>query len=201
MKMRIAVAISGRGSNLEALLGALGPGARAQVALVVSDRPEATGLNRARDRRLPAETLVHPDDGDEWLRLLWRFQIDLVVLAGYVKLVPAPVIAAYRGRIINIHPALLPAFGGKGMYGRRVHQAVLASGAQESGATVHLVDEVYDRGTVLAQARVPVLPGDTADTLAERVLAVEHRLLPAAVLAAAAAGRPVPLPDPVASPS
>ena len=199
MKMRIAVAISGRGSNLEALLGALGPNARAQVALVVSDRPEAPGLSRARDRRLPAETLAHPDDGDEWLRLLWRFQIDLVVLAGYVKLVPAPVIGAYRGRIINIHPALLPAFGGKGMYGRRVHQAVLASGAQESGATVHLVDEVYDRGAVLAQARVPVLPDDTADTLAERVLAVEHRLLPAAVLAAAAAGRPVPLPDTVAS--
>jgi formyltetrahydrofolate-dependent phosphoribosylglycinamide formyltransferase len=201
MKMRIAVAISGRGSNLEALLGALGPSARAQVALVVSDRPEAAGLSRARDLRLPAEALSHPDDGDEWLRLLWRFQIDLVVLAGYVKLVPAPVIAAYRGRIINIHPALLPAFGGKGMYGRRVHQAVLASGAQESGATVHLVDEVYDRGAVLAQARVPVLPGDTVDTLAERVLAVEHRLLPAVVLAAAAAGRPVPLPDPVATSS
>ena len=200
MKMRIAVAISGRGSNLEALLGALGPSARAQVALVVSDRPEAAGLTRARDRRLPAEALAHPDDGDEWLRLLWRFQIDLVVLAGYVKLIPAPVIAAYRGRIINIHPALLPAFGGKGMYGRRVHEAVLASGAQESGATVHLVDEVYDRGAVLAQARVPVLPGDTAETLAERVLAVEHRLLPAAVLAAAAAGRPVPLKEsPVAS--
>jgi formyltetrahydrofolate-dependent phosphoribosylglycinamide formyltransferase len=201
MKMRIAVAISGRGSNLEALLGALGPGARAQVALVLSDRAEAAGLDRARDRGIPVEALSHPAEGDEWLRLLWRFQIDLVVLAGYVKLVPAPVIAAYRGRIMNIHPALLPAFGGKGMYGRRVHQAVLASGARESGATVHLVDEVYDRGAVLAQARVPVLPGDTADTLAERVLAVEHRLLPAAVLAAAAAGRPVPVVDPVGSSS
>jgi formyltetrahydrofolate-dependent phosphoribosylglycinamide formyltransferase len=201
MKMRIAVAISGRGSNLEALLDALGPGARAQVALVLSDRAEAAGLDRARNRGIPAETLSHPADSDEWLRLLWRFRIDLVVLAGYVKLVPAPVIAAYRGRIINIHPALLPAFGGKGMYGRRVHQAVLDSGARESGATVHLVDEVYDRGAVLAQVRVPVLPGDTADTLAERVLAVEHRLLPAAVLAAAKAGRPVPLPDVVESPS
>jgi phosphoribosylglycinamide formyltransferase 1 len=193
MKMRIAVALSGRGSNLEALLGALGPGARAQVALVVSDRSKAAGLDRARERRIPTEVLFHPEDGDEWLRLLWRFQIDLVVLAGYVKLVPAPVIAAYRGRIINIHPALLPAFGGKGMYGRRVHQAVLASGVQESGATVHLVDEEYDRGAVLAQARVPVLPGDTPEILAERVLAVEHRLLPAAVLAAATAGRPVPV--------
>ena len=193
MKMRIAVALSGRGSNLEALLSALGPGARAQVALVVSDRAEAAGLDHARDRGIPAQVLSQPADGDEWLRLLWRFQIDLVVLAGYVKLVPAPVIAAYRGRIINIHPGLLPEFGGKGMYGLRVHQAVLASGAQESGATVHLVDEVYDHGAVLAQARVPVLSGDTPDTLAERVLAVEHRLLPATVLAAATAGRPVPL--------
>jgi phosphoribosylglycinamide formyltransferase 1 len=201
MKMRIAVAISGRGSNLEALLSALGPGARAQVALVMSDRAEAAGLDRARGRGIPAEALSHPDDGDEWLRLLWRFQIDLVVLAGYVKLVPASVIASYRGRIINIHPALLPAFGGKGMYGRRVHEAVLASGARESGATVHLVDEVYDHGRVLAQVRVPVLPGDTPQRLAARVLEVEHRLLPAAVLAAAQAGRPVALPDPVESSS
>jgi formyltetrahydrofolate-dependent phosphoribosylglycinamide formyltransferase len=201
MKMRIAVAISGRGSNLEALLGALRAGARAEVALVVSDRAEAAGLERARARRIPAEVLARPDDADEWVRLLWRFRIDLVVLAGYVKLIPAPVVAAYRGRIINVHPALLPDFGGKGMYGHRVHEAVLASGARETGATVHLVDEDYDRGAVLAQIRVPVLPGDTPDTLADRVLAAEHRLLPAAVLAAAAAGRPVALADPVESPS
>jgi formyltetrahydrofolate-dependent phosphoribosylglycinamide formyltransferase len=193
MKMRIAVALSGRGSNLEALLGALEPGARAQVALVVSDRAEAAGVDRARDRGIPAQVLSQPADDNEWLRLLWRFQIDLVVLAGYTKLVPAPVIAAYRGRIINVHPALLPAFGGQGMYGHRVHEAVLASGVQETGVTVHLVDEVYDRGAILAQTRVPVLPGDTPDILAERVLAVEHRLLPAVVLAAAAAGRAVPL--------
>jgi phosphoribosylglycinamide formyltransferase-1 len=99
--------------------------------------------------------------------------------------------------MINIHPALLPAFGGPGMYGHRVHEAVLAIGAAVSGATVHLVDEVYDRGPILAQARVPVLPGDTAETLARRVLELEHRLLPAVVLAAAAAGKPVPLPEPV----
>jgi formyltetrahydrofolate-dependent phosphoribosylglycinamide formyltransferase len=201
MNMRIAVALSGRGSNLEALLGALGPGERAQVALVVSDRSKAAGLDHARNRGVPAQVLSQPADGDEWLRLLWRFQIDLVVLAGYLKLVPAPVIAAYRGRIINIHPALLPAFGGKGMYGHRVHEAVLASGARESGATVHLVDEMYDHGKVLAQARVPVLPGDTPERLAARVLEVEHRILLAAVLAAARAGHPVPLPDPVESSS
>jgi folate-dependent phosphoribosylglycinamide formyltransferase PurN len=125
--------------------------------------------------------------------------VDLVVLAGYLKLVPSDVIARFRGRIINVHPALLPAFGGKGMYGRGVHEAVLASGARESGATVHLVDEVYDRGAILGQARVPVLPGDDPERLAARVLQVEHRLLPAAVLAAAAAGRPVPIHQPVES--
>jgi phosphoribosylglycinamide formyltransferase-1 len=193
MKMRIAVAISGRGSNLQALLRALGPSVPAEIVLVLSDRTGAAGLRLARAHGIAAEVLVDPDDAQEWLRLLKRQQTDLVVLAGYLKLVPAPVIGAYRGRIINIHPALLPAFGGKGMYGHRVHEAVLASGARETGATVHLVDEVYDRGPVLAQARVPVLPGDTPEQLAARVLEAEHRLLPAAVLAAAAAGRPVPL--------
>lgn len=201
MTMRIAVAVSGRGSNLEALARALGPGAPAEIVLVLSDRAAAAGLDRARARGIPAEVLADPADGSAWLSHLRRSRPDLVVLAGYLRLVPAPVVAAYRGRIINVHPALLPAFGGKGMYGHRVHEAVLASGARETGVTVHLVDEVYDRGAVLAQVRVPVLPGDTPDILAKRVLAVEHRLLPAAVLAAAAAGRPVPLADPVESSS
>jgi phosphoribosylglycinamide formyltransferase-1 len=193
MTMRIAVAISGRGSNLEALLHALKPGAPAEIVLVVSDRAGAAGLKLARARGIPADVLPDPGDGAKWLELLRRYQVELMVLAGYVRLVPSAVVAAYRGRIINVHPALLPAFGGKGMYGRRVHEAVLASGARETGATIHLVDEAYDRGPILAQARVPVLPNDTPQLLAERVLEVEHRLLPATVLAAAAAGRPVPL--------
>jgi phosphoribosylglycinamide formyltransferase-1 len=199
MPMHVAVAVSGRGSNLEALLRALGPDAPARVALVLSDRSDAPALARAAERSIPTVALRDPSDAREWLAVLELHAVDLVVLAGYLKLVPAEVIARYRDRIINIHPALLPAFGGKGMYGRRVHQAVLASGARESGATVHLVDEAYDRGAILGQARVPVLPGDDADTLAARVLEVEHRLLPAAVLAAAAAGRPVPIPEPVES--
>lgn len=201
MTMRVAVAVSGRGSNLEALLRALRPGAPAEVVLVLSDRPEAGGLERARARGVPAAVLADPANAGDWLERLEAHRVDLVVLAGYLKLVPAPVIARYRDRIVNVHPALLPAFGGRGMYGRRVHEAVLASGARESGATVHLVDEVYDRGGILARGRVPVLPGDTPDRLAARVLEVEHRLLPAVVLAAAAAGRPVPLPEPVESPS
>jgi phosphoribosylglycinamide formyltransferase 1 len=199
MTMRVAVAVSGRGSNLEALLRALQPGAPARIVLVVSDRAEAPALTRARQHGVPSEALANPADPTEWLVQLDRHQVDLVVLAGYVRLVPAAVVARYRDRIINIHPALLPDFGGKGMYGSRVHEAVLASGARESGATVHLVDEVYDRGAVLAQARVPVLPGDTADRLAARVLEAEHRLLPSVVLAAAAAGRPVPLSEAVES--
>jgi phosphoribosylglycinamide formyltransferase 1 len=192
MTLRIAVAISGRGSNLDALLHALGPGAPAEVVLVLSDRP-APGLELVRARQIPAVVLTDSADGEAWLALLGRHQIELLVLAGYLKLVPSSVIAAYRGRIINVHPALLPAFGGKGMYGRRVHEAVLASGARESGATVHLVDEAYDHGATLAQARVPVLPGDTPERLAERVLQQEHRLLPAVVVAAARAGRVVAL--------
>ena len=197
MTMRVAVAVSGRGSNLQALLRALGPDAPARVVLVLSDRPDAGALDRAREHGVPVEVLSDPADAAEWLTRLERHGTELVVLAGYLKLVPAPVIVRFRNRILNIHPALLPAFGGKGMYGHRVHQAVLASGARESGATVHLVDEVYDRGPVLGQARVPVLPDDTPDRLAARVLEVEHRLLPAAVLAAAAAGRPVPIPEPM----
>lgn len=197
MTMRVAVAASGGGSNLEALLRALGPAAPARVVLVLSDRAGAGALARAGRHRVPSALLAHPTDPQEWLAALERHDVDLLVLAGYLKLVPVEVVEHYRGRIINIHPALLPAFGGQGMYGRRVHQAVLASGARESGASVHLVDEAYDRGPVLAQARVPVLPGDDPDTLAARVLEAEHRLLPAVVLAAAAAGRPVPLPDTV----
>jgi len=193
MPMRVAVAVSGRGTNLEALLRALGPEAPARVVLVLSDRADAPALERAAGRGIATVTLRDHADGPEWVSALERHGVDLLVLAGYLKLVPAEVIARYRGRILNVHPALLPGFGGQGMYGRRVHEAVLASGARESGATVHLVDEVYDRGAILGQARVPVLPGDDPDSLAARVLEAEHRLLPAAVLAAAAAGYPVPI--------
>ncbi|HEX5818950.1 MAG TPA: phosphoribosylglycinamide formyltransferase [Gemmatimonadales bacterium] len=191
--MRVAVAVSGRGSNLEALLRALGDGGEARVVLVLSNRADAPALDRARERGIAAAVLADFRSGAEWLGLLERHGAELLVLAGYLKLVPTDVIARYRGRILNVHPALLPAFGGPGMYGHRVHEAVLASGATESGCTVHLVDEEYDRGAILGQRRVPVLPGDTPEALAARVLAEEHRILPAAVLAAARAGKPVPL--------
>ena len=166
MTMRVAVAASGRGSNLEALLHSLGPGAPARVVLVLSDRAAAGALTLARSHGVAIQVLADSANPDEWLAALEQAGVDLVVLAGYLKLVPPRVVEHYRGRIVNIHPALLPAFGGRGMYGRRVHEAVLASGARESGASVHLVDEVYDRGEVLARARVPVLPEDDPDRLA-----------------------------------
>lgn len=191
--MRVAVCISGRGSNLESLLRTLEPESPARVVLVLSNRTDAGGLEVARRHGVAAGVLEDHRSADEWLARLEPAGADLVVLAGYLKLVPPAVVTRYAGRIINIHPALLPDFGGPGMYGRRVHEAVLASGATESGASVHLVDEEYDRGAILAQARVPVQPGDTPESLAARVLAAEHQLLPAVVLAAARAGRPVPL--------
>ena len=123
---------------------------------------------------------MNPADPNELLVALRDAQ--LVVLAGYLKLVPPVVVAQFRGRMINIHPALLPDFGGPGMYGHHVHAAVLASGVRESGATVHFVDEAFDRGDIIAQEKVRVEPADTPETLAARVLEAEHRLLPRVVL-------------------
>jgi formyltetrahydrofolate-dependent phosphoribosylglycinamide formyltransferase len=188
---RVAVAVSGRGSNLVALCDALVATPAVAVVLVLADRP-AAAITEARNRGIAAEVLATPIEATEWIHHLDAARIDLLVLAGYLRLVPREVIEAMRGRVINIHPALLPRHGGRGMYGHRVHEAVLAAGEPESGATVHLVDEEYDRGIILGQGRVPVEPGDSSESLARRVLAVEHRLLPAAVRAAARAGRPVP---------
>ena len=178
--VRVAILASGGGSNLQALLDALDPSAPAAVTRVISSRPDAGALDRARRAGVAAVALRDPANPAELLAALG--DADLVVLAGYVKLVPREVVARFPGRMINIHPALLPAFGGPGMYGRRVHEAVLASGAAVSGATVHYVDEQYDRGPIIAQQPVPVQPGDTPDTLAARVLAVEHELLPRVVI-------------------
>jgi phosphoribosylglycinamide formyltransferase-1 len=190
MFLRVAAAVSGRGSNLAALLHALGDGAPAQVVLVLSNRAGAGGVELARSHGIPVHLLNNTADAAEWCGVLEAARVDLLVLAGYLKQVPEPVVRAWRGRIINVHPALLPRHGGRGMYGRRVHEAVLASGDTTSGATVHLVSEEYDQGEILAQGTVPVLPEDTPDTLAARVLAVEHNLLPATVLAMARAGLP-----------
>lgn len=188
MKTRIAVLCSGGGSNLQAILDAIDAGEiPGQVVLVLSNRKSAYALERARVKGIEARFLSRKELGERYddvlLEALQAANVDLVVLAGYLSIVGPQVVAAYRGRMLNIHPALLPAFGGKGMYGHHVHEAVLASGVQKSGATVHFVDEEADHGPIIAQRQVPVLPGDTPDALAARVLVEEHQLLPACVKA------------------
>jgi phosphoribosylglycinamide formyltransferase 1 len=179
MTARIAVFASGRGSNLHALYTYLARAGGAEVVLVASDRTASGALAWARDRGITTSTLTSGgDDASAILHQLATSRADCVVLAGYLRLVPAEVVRAYRGRIVNVHPALLPAFGGPGMYGARVHRAVLDSGTRVSGPTVHFVDELYDHGAIIAQWPVPVFSDDTEAALAARVLRAEHLLLP-----------------------
>jgi phosphoribosylglycinamide formyltransferase-1 len=187
--LNIAVFGSGAGSNFMAILTAIQQGnlPAARVSLVLSNNSGAGILGIARANALPAIHLSRkqfPDErsfADTVISTLRDHGANFIALAGYMKHVPPEVVAAYRNRIVNIHPALLPRFGGAGMYGMRVHEAVLASGATMSGATVHYVDEEYDSGPVVLQQTVPVLPGDTPGSLAARVLAAEHQLYPAAI--------------------
>ncbi len=184
-RARLAVLASGGGSNLQAILdhfAALGPAAPGRVALVVSDRVGAGALERARRHEVAAEWLPHARQA-ELAAVLARHGITHIALAGYLRLIPAEVVRAFGGRMLNVHPALLPAFGGPGMYGHRVHEAVLRAGARVTGPTVHFVDARYDEGAIVAQWPVPVHAGDTADTLAARVLAAEHRVYPPCVAA------------------
>lgn len=188
MNVRVVVLASGSGSNLQAILdylGALGPRPGASVVLVASDRASAGALERARARGIPTTHLDAERRGDAMADLLASHGADVVALAGYLRFVPTSVTRRWRGRILNIHPSLLPSFGGPGMYGLRIHQAVLDAGVRVTGATVHFVDEEYDRGPIIAQWPVPVLPTDTAESLAHRVLAVEHALFPRALHAVA----------------
>ena len=184
---RISVLASGGGSNLQALIDHFaGPAARAGViTFVASERAEAGALDRARAAGIATGVIDAPLDGDAIRSLLDTAKTDVLVLAGYLKLVPQDVVVAFRGRLLNVHPALLPSFGGPGMYGMRIHQAVLDHGATLTGVTVHFVDEDFDRGPIIAQWPVPVLPGDDATRLAARVLRAEHRLLPLCVAAVA----------------
>lgn len=178
-EIRIGVLASGGGSNLQSLVDRFNTAAAgARVVWVGSNKANAGALERARAARVATSVVPADSEGTALLAALGDERIDLLVLAGYLRLIPESVIAAFRGKIINIHPSLLPAFGGHGMYGARVHEAVLAQGARITGATVHVVDEHFDRGAILAQWPVRVLADDTASTLAARVLTVEHQLLP-----------------------
>jgi phosphoribosylglycinamide formyltransferase 1 len=180
MAARIAVLASGGGTNLQAIIDHFASIAEPAgvISLVASNREKSGALDRARTAGIPAEVFDAGDDGTSLALLLERYSIDLVVLAGYLKQVPANVIHDYHGRIINIHPGLLPDFGGPGMYGSRVHAAVLASGAATTGLTVHFVDDEYDHGPMIAQWKIRVKIDDTAESLAARVLTAEHIVYP-----------------------
>ena len=190
-RARIGVLASGGGSNLQALMdhfAQLGEGRAGDIVLVAADRPDAGALDRARRAGIATALITsrRAPEGEELASLLEKHRVDLVVLAGYLQLVPSSVTRRYAGRLLNVHPALLPDVGGAGMYGARVHRAVLAAGAPTSGPTVHFVDDVYDHGPVIARWPVPVHANDDERTLAARVLLAEHLLYPRVVQAVAA---------------
>jgi phosphoribosylglycinamide formyltransferase-1 len=182
-KLQLGVFASGRGSNFEAILQAIQDGRLdADMRLILSNNADAGALSIAREQGIPTEVVSKPSYEsrdlfiDAMLNALKQHEVEVIVLAGYMKKVPTEVISAYKNRIVNIHPALLPSFGGKGMYGHHVHEAVIEYGCKVTGVTVHIVDEVYDHGPVVAQRSVPVEEGETPDQLAARVLKVEHDL-------------------------
>jgi len=186
--LSIAVFASGGGTNLQSLVDASQSGKLAgRITAVISNNSGAYALERARNSGIAAyhiSGIKFPERGllvGEIMSTLENHKVNLIVLAGYMKLLPVEVVRKYRNRILNIHPALLPKYGGKGMYGMNVHKAVIESGDSISGATVHFVDEIFDHGVILIQRTVPVLPDDDPESLAAKVLKVEHRILPAAV--------------------
>ncbi|MDR2610583.1 MAG: phosphoribosylglycinamide formyltransferase [Clostridiales Family XIII bacterium] len=187
--LRISVLVSGGGTNLQAVIDAVSRGALpdAEIGLVISSRPDAYALERAKQAKIPTAVIAPANYESpsgmsrDMLDALGAAETDLIVLAGYMKVLPPEIIRAYPQRIINIHPSLIPKHCGRGYYGIRVHESVLAAGDAESGATVHYVDEGVDTGEIIVQERVPVLPGDTAGALAARVLEVEHRIVVQAI--------------------
>jgi phosphoribosylglycinamide formyltransferase-1 len=183
-KLKIAVLASGSGSNLQALIDAVDGGSmNGNIELVITDRLGAYALQRAENHSITAicidrKSYTNKADFDlQLINNLSEVHPDLIILAGYLSILSSDLTHKYQGKIINIHPSLLPAFGGKGFYGERVHKAVIESGAKISGATVHFVDENTDTGPIILQEVVAVLEDDTPETLAKRVLAVEHRLI------------------------
>jgi formyltetrahydrofolate-dependent phosphoribosylglycinamide formyltransferase len=181
--IRLGVLISGSGRSLQNLIDRVADGSlSARIETVISSHLGVKGLDRARAAGIPA-TLIHYRDVDAFSRAITaaldRTPVDLVVMAGFLRRWVFP--ASYEGRVLNIHPALLPKYGGKGFYGHHVHEAVLRAGETESGCTVHFADHHYDRGPILVQKRVPVLPGDTPDTLADRVFQAECEAYPEAI--------------------
>jgi phosphoribosylglycinamide formyltransferase-1 len=188
--MNIAIFASGRGSNFQAILNAIQDHLlSARICVVVSNNSSAGALEIARNNNIPTFHLSSTQFPSEEAfvenlsRVLDDHKADFIALAGYMKKLPPAFVRRFRHRIANVHPALLPAFGGQGMFGMRVHAAVIASGCKVSGATVHLVDEEYDRGPIVVQKTVAVTHDDTPESLAAKVLAVEHEIFPLALSA------------------
>ena len=185
MPLRIAVLLSGEGTSLENLFEHVDAGLPARVEVVIASKPRAGGLARAARRGVPALAVSrrdHPDVAsfnDALHRTLASFEIDLVALLGFLS--PFEPRERFAGRVINVHPALIPAFSGQGFYGHRVHEAVLEAGVKVTGATVHFADGEYDHGPIILQEAVPVRDEDTPETLAARVQAAERRIVPEAI--------------------
>lgn len=186
--LALGIFASGRGSNFQAIVRAIQEGKlSAQVKILISNNPEAGAIAFAKSQGIPVEVISSKDFPtreafvNTLAEVLESHEVDFIALAGYLKRIPPEIVHRYRNRILNIHPALLPSFGGKGMYGLKVHEAVLASGCKVTGVTIHLVDEEYDAGPIVLQQCVPVMDDDTPETLAERVLQVEHELYPKAL--------------------
>ena len=187
--MRISVLVSGGGTDLQSIIDAIEEGRlpRVRICQVIASRPDAYALERAKKHAIPARVLSRKDYEDETAlmealtKMLDEEKTELVVLAGYLQILSGRVLERYAGRIINIHPSLLPKYGGKDCYGMRVHRQVIAAGDKESGATVHYVDEGIDSGRIILQKKVLVYEGDTAEALQQRVLALEHQMLPEAI--------------------
>ena len=180
MKKNIAIFASGSGTNAENIIRYFQENDLIRVALVLSNRSDAYVLERAHRLQVPSEVFLKEDwvSGEQILALLHEYHIDFIVLAGFLVRVPERLLHAYPDKIINIHPALLPKFGGKGMYGDRVHEAVVAAGEKESGITIHYINEHYDEGNAIFQATCPVLPTDSPDDVAKKVHALEYEHFP-----------------------
>lgn len=186
--MNLCVLASGRGSNLKSIIRSQKSGKiSSKVAIVISNNSNSGALNIAKANQIPGFHLSQKMFASEidyvkrFLELLRSYNIDLIILAGYMKLIPAEIVRKYKNRILNIHPALIPSFCGKGLYGLKVHEAVLNYGVKVTGVTVHLVDEEYDTGPVVLQKTVKVKDGDTPDSLQKRVLKWEHKAYPEAI--------------------
>ena len=182
--MKLAVFVSGRGSNLQSIFQSRELADLIEIKAVISDKVECGAFEIARKYSVPTFSLGENDgfvSYNSLSKFLSQLNIDLIVLAGFLKLIPVDVVRNYKGRIINIHPALLPSFGGKGMYGMNVHRAVFNSSAKVSGATVHFVDESFDTGTIIAQKCINIEDVRTPEEIAERVLVIEHQILPSVI--------------------